>query len=275
MSSTLIRRCIGLGVLSITAAALSPAFGATNLVSHPLAVAVRHGDCVGAVKLVNPDATQNDADTSFIAGRMLEEGICVHKDEAAAVRYLSHAAELGEQNAGIDYASKFGLGEQETQSYERAGMLCREAGIDPKSHVNTYALGYACTVSDLAAELLRESLPKGAFRPNSGQLLVAFTPGTSQLHIKSTPHVGVDDTHTGSNLRTPLIDASAEVQKAWRNAVSQAPKPDTAQLGSDSIELPLDVDMTLEVGRDAAQNPADLNFGPLMQGGDVHRGLAP
>ncbi len=256
-------------------AALLPAFGATNLASHPLAAAVRHGDCEGAVKLVDPDATKNDADTSFIAGRMLDEGICVRKDPAAAVRYLSHAAELGEKNAAIDYASKFGLGEQETQSYERAGMLCREAGIDPGSRVNTYALGYACTVADLAAQLLRESLPKGAFRPNSGQLLVNFTPGVSQLRIESTPRVGVDESHTGSNLRTPLIDATAEVNKAWSNAVSQVPKPDTSQLGSDTIELPLDVDMALELGRDASQHPGQLHFGTIMNGGDVRRGLAP
>jgi hypothetical protein len=264
----------GLSLLIIGAAALWPASAATTLASQPLAVAIRHGDCNGAVKLVNPDATLNDADTSFIAGRMLDEGLCVHKDTAAAIRYLSHAVELGNHSAEIDVAGKYGQGDQETQSYERAGTMCREAGLDPKSAASTYAVGYACTVGELTASMLRQSLPHGAFRPNSGQLLIEFTPGRDQMRIRSTPHVGEDESHTGSNLRTPIIDASAEIQKAWNNALAQVPKPDASLLGDSTIELPLDVDMTLEGGSGSAQRNSNLDFGPLFNS-EVRRGLAP
>jgi hypothetical protein len=264
LSCTHIRRLTGLSLLIIGTAAQWPASGATTLSSHPLAVAIRHGDCNGAVKLVNPDATLNDAETSFIAGRMLDEGLCVRKDSAAAMQYLFHAVDLGNHGAELDVAGKYGRGEQETQSYEHAGTMCREAGLDPKSEASTYALGYACTIGDLAAAMLRQSLPRGAFRPNSGQLLIEFTPGKDQMRIQSTPHVGEEESHTGSDLRKPIIDAKAEIQKAWNSALAQVPKPDASLLGDSTIEVPLDVDMTLEGGSESARRSSNQEFRPLF-----------
>jgi hypothetical protein len=44
------------------------------------------------------------------------------------------------------------------------------------------------------------------------------------------------------------------------------PKPNAAQLDSQAIELPLDVDMTLEVGRDSRPKNGGQPFGSLLQG---------
>jgi TPR repeat protein len=83
---------------------------ATALSSHPLIVAVRLGDCNAAVKLVNPIVNSNDDQTAFLAGRMLDEGICVKKDPVAATDFFARAADLGDKSAALDYATKVGLG---------------------------------------------------------------------------------------------------------------------------------------------------------------------
>jgi hypothetical protein len=250
-------------------ATVAAPFGyAASLASHPVVVAVRHGDCTAAVNYINQDAASNDAVTAFLAGRMLDEGVCVKQDPATATYFFERAANLGDHSATLDYAAHVGLGEDVPQSYERAGTLCREAGTDPKAELQTYALGYACTVGDLAAKLLRETLPKGAFRSNSGPLLVDFTPGTAQMHIRSTPGVGLEEAHTGTNLPRPLIDAPKEIEKAWRSAIAAAPSPDASSLGNNTVELTLDVDMTLEPGRQGAQRMLIDNMGALG-GGDV------
>jgi TPR repeat protein len=199
---------------------------------------------------------------------MLDEGIYVKKDPVAATQYFAHAANMGYPAAALDYAAKVGLGEGTAQNYEGAGNLCHTAGLDPQNQVSRYALGYACTVRGIAGKLLRETLPQGAFRPGTGEALIEFSPSTSQMRVRSTPKVGRGEMATGSNIRRPLVDAQEEIDKAWRDALAQVPKPDAAQLGSQTIEMPLDVDMTLEVGRAPAE---DLTLRPLLQSGDVHR----
>jgi hypothetical protein len=257
--------------LVAVSAALSAPAAATTLASHPVVVAVHHGDCIGAVNLVNLGLSSIDDQTAFLAGRMLDEGVCVQKDRNSATQFFARASDLGDKPATIDYGAKIGLGEGAEQSYERAGMLCRTGGLDPQAKLPTYALGYACTVSVLAGELLRVSLPKGAFHANAGALVVAFTPVNGSMSIKSTPQVGVADTSTGSNLRSPLINAPQEINKAWRDALAAAPKPDPTHLDDETILLPIDVDMTLEPGREAATRLDSRNFGSLMQG-DVRPG---
>jgi hypothetical protein len=257
-------------VAAIATAASAPAV-ATTLASHPVVVAVHHGDCIGAVKLVNPEVSANDEQTAFLAGRMLDEGLCVKKDPVAAAHFFARAADLGDKPATIEYGAKIGLGEGAEQSYERAGIVCRTGGLDPQSKLPTYSLGYACTVGALAGEKLRESLPKGAFRPNAGTLVVAFSPASGSMTIKSTPVVGVSDVSTGSNLRSPLINAPQEINKAWRDALAAAPKPDPAHLDDETVVLPIDVDMTLEPGREVLNRIDSRNFGTLMQG-DVRPG---
>jgi hypothetical protein len=66
--------------------------------------------------------------------------------------------------------------------------------------------------------------------------------------------VALGEAPTGSNLRSPLVNAQQEIEKAWRNAVAAVPKVDAAQLGDQAIELSLDVDLTLEVGRESPRD---------------------
>ena len=253
-------------LLLVIAASLSTQAVGNTLASHPVVIAVHHGDCAAAVKLINSEVSSIDEQTAFLAGRMLDEGVCVQKDAASAAQYFSRAADLGDKSASLDYGAKIGLGQGAEQNYERAGILCRSGGLDGEAKVQTYALGYACTVGQLTGALLRESLPKGAFRANAGTLLVAFSPASGAMTIKSTPQVGIAESNTGSNLRTSIINASQEINKAWHDALDAAPKPDPTRLGNEAIVLPIDVDMTLEVGREALNRMDSRNFGTLLQG---------
>ena len=243
---------------------ISPAMGAQSL--PPLVVAVRHADCVAAVKLANADGASKDDRTMFYTGRMLDEGLCVKKDPDAATAYFARAAELGNRSAGLDYATKVGLGEGTAQSYEVAGDACHKAGLDPQAALSQYSLGYACTVLGVAAKQLRETLPQGAFLPGGGAARVEFTPATAQIRILATPAVARGEPAAGSQLRRPLADAQKEINKAWADAVAQVPKPDAARLENQRVEFPLDVDMTLEAGRDAARRGSVAMEGTLLQG---------
>lgn len=240
------------GSLAAIALGASPAALAStpSLASNPVVVAVRRGDCDKAVQLVNPAvASNNDQTVLFLGGRMLDEGICVQKDPLEATQYFAHATDMGDQAAALDYAAKVGLGEGIAQSYVDAGNICHTAGLDPQNQLSRYALGYACTVRGIAGKLLRETLPKGAFRPHSGSALVEFNPGSAVMQVRSTPEVGRSEESTGSNMRHPLVDARQVIEQAWTDALAQVPKPDPAKLGNQAIELSLDVDMTLEAGR--------------------------
>jgi hypothetical protein len=247
-------------------AALSLPVLATPLATNPIVIAVHHGDCAGAVQIINQAISSIDAQTAFLAARMLDEGVCVQQNHMTATGFLQRAADLGDKSATLDYASKFGLGQGTEQSYEQAGTLCRTGGLDASAAISTYSLGYACTVGALASQRLRVSLPNGAFRPNSGALIVAFSPLSGQMKIRSTPAVGLSEIRTGSNMRNPLIDAPQEIDKAWRSALAAAPKPDAAHLDDQVILLPLDVDMTLEIGHEALQRMDSRNFGTLLPG---------
>jgi hypothetical protein len=244
------------------------ALGAPSL--PPLVVAIRHADCEGAIKLVNTDSAKNDDQTVFVAGRMLDEGLCVKQDSAGATAYFARAAELGNRRAKIDYAAKMGLGEGTPQSYELAGAACRGAGFDPDSKLTHYSLGYACTLAGVAGKIMRESLPMGAFLPDSGAAVIEFNPTASEIQIRSTPHVGHSERATGSNLSLPKVDAEREFKKAWAQALATAPKPDPARLENQTVQLEIDVDMMLEVKRDVVQRQM-LNA-PLYQGDIRHMG---
>jgi len=147
----------------------------------------------------------NDDQTAFLAGRMLDEGICLKKDTAAAADFYARAADLGDKSAALDYASKVGLGDGIEQSYERAGDLCRVTGIDPQSHLSRYALGYACTVASVAGELLRQALPLGVFQGSPAAVIVEFSPPSAEMHVRTTPRVRLADAPLGSNMRRPLV----------------------------------------------------------------------
>jgi hypothetical protein len=252
-------------MLSLGFTALAPA--AQSL--QPLVVALRHGDCAAAIKLVNSQAASNDDQTVFAGGRMLDEGLCVKKDPVAATQYFARAAELGNRNAKLDYAAKVGLGEGTEQSYEVAGDACRNAGVDPQARLSHYSLGYACTVMGVAGRLLRETLPKGALLPGTGAALVEFSLASAEIRIRTTPEVGYADASIGHRVPRPLVNAQQEIQKAWRDALAAVPKPDASRLDNQIVELSLDFDATLEAGSAVAARSGIGEFAPLLPG-DIH-----
>jgi hypothetical protein len=255
---------LALITLGATFAAPSPAALQT---ANPIVIAVRHGDCKAAAKIINTEARFSDSQIDFLAGRMLDEGICVAEDHASAARYYEHSAELGDRSAALDYAEKLGLGEGAAQNYERAGETCRTAGMDPQHQLSNYSLGYACTLRGLAGKLLRVSLPSGAFLPTAGAAVqIDFTPAAEKIHIRATPQVGSAGVATGSLIARPLVDARAVIENAWHSAQTSAPPPDASRLDSQVIELSLDVDNTLEAGRAAGQAGTQETLHPLLPG---------
>jgi hypothetical protein len=222
--------------------------------AQPLLAAVRRGDCVSAVKLINPNVAQNDAQTAFLAGRMLIEQICVDKDPAAASAFFAQAARSGHLNALLDLATQIGLGEGQQQSYIEAGKICRSAGVDPSSHLSLYSLGYACTLQGVAGRLIRNSLPKDAFKAGTEPLLIEYAPASASLRIRSFPEVRRGPAPTGSLIGAPLVNALQEIGNAWRAAEAMVPKADADRLDSESIDIALDVDSTLEQSAKALQS---------------------
>lgn len=245
------------------------ALGAVSLVlaatestsSQSIIKAIRKGDCDKAVKEMNDAMNGADAEADFLAGRMLNEGICVKQDSAGAADYFKRALELGDRASALDYGTKIGLGEGAPQNYEHAGEVCRSGGLDAEGKLSTYSLGYVCTVRGVAGMLLRENIPKRAF--TSGVALVQFTPQGAAMQIQSMPRVGKGEPETGSNVSRPLIDARAEIEKAWKDALASVPKPDQAKLDNKAIDLPLDVEMTIEPGKDSKRVG---NQGAVLQG---------
>jgi TPR repeat protein len=229
--------------------------------SQSIIKAIHKGDCDKAVKEMNAAMNSTDAEADFLAGRMLNEGVCVKQDSASAADYFKRALELGDRASALDYGTKIGLGEGAPQSYEHAGEVCRTSGLDAEGKLSTYSLGYACTVQGVAGMLLRENIPKRAF--TGGVALVQFTPQGAAMQIRSTPHVGKGDPETGSNVGRPLVDARTEIEKAWKDALASVPKPDPAKLDNKAIDLPLDVEMTIEPGKDSKRAG---NQGAVLQG---------
>jgi hypothetical protein len=210
---------------------------------------IKKGECDKAIKQMNDAVSSSDAGADFLAGRMLDEGVCVKQDSAGATAYFKRAFELGDRASALDFGTKIGLGQGAEQSYEHAGETCRAGGLDAEGKLSTYSLGYACTVRGVAGTLLRENLPAGSF--SSGAAQVQFVPQGAAIQIRSMPAVGRADAVTGSNFGRPLINGEAAIEKAWKEALAQVPKPDQTKLDGRPIDLPLDVEMTIESGKDA------------------------
>jgi hypothetical protein len=240
-------RWIGAVAAFASVAAVAANVTAASLSNNPVAVAVRRGDCHEAVQLVMRAAQANDAPALYLGGRMLDEGICVKQDLDAAVQFFARASELGEKDSSLAYAAKIGMGEGVEQDYQRAGGVCRTAGIDHEDRLSDYSLGYVCTLRGLAGRFLRERLPAGAFRPDSGDLLVDYNLSSARFSIRATPEVALErEPVTGSHIRKPRINPQRAIEDAWQSALETAPKPDAARLDRQSAQLSLDVNAVLE-----------------------------
>lgn len=256
--------------LIIGACVISHALQAQSgpLAQHPIVAAVGHQRCAVAISLIHTDVGDNDAPTAFLAGRMLDEGVCVQRDPELATHFFARAADLGLRPAVLDYAAKAGLGVGTGQDFARAGELCHAAGLDAQKQLPDPTLGYACTVAGLAGRLLRERLPPNAFVPAGGAVVkVEFVPGSGALQIISVPKVARGDSSTGSYVQQPLIKADQEITRSWQEALKEVSAPEAVRADTHAVALSIDVDMTLERGR-AAQSP---DVQPLMPG-DIHPG---
>lgn len=258
-------------VVWVLAAMTLPAPGfaapAASQPSRAVVKALARGDCAAAVQLANLGLRSDDAQTIFLVGRMVAEGVCIEPDVAAATPYFSHAAAQGLPAAELEYGLQVGLGAGVEQSYERAGELCQKGGLERQGGGSSlYSLGYACTLRGLASRRLRETLPSGAIMPGRAAR-VSFNPASGRMEIRSNPRVAsVPDTTTGTFVQRPLIDAPAAIDKAWREAMSAAPKPDLALLDNAATELSLDLDMALEGG---AGRSAHLLPNSALMPGDI------
>jgi len=258
------RRIRGLTAV-VFGAGLTATAQAAPLSANPIAVAVRHGECHTAVDLVIRGAAANDAPAVYLGGRMLDAGICVKQDGAAAAKFFARAGDLGDPDSSLQYAAKVGLGEGFEQSYQHAGEICRAAGLDPQARLSDYSLGYACTVSGVASGLLRESLPAGAFRPDSGPLLVEFNPASPEVSIRQTPEVEIaHEPLTGSHIRRARVNPHRAIQDAWLSAVATVPKPDPGRLDKQVVKLSLDVDMALDRRQMEGTADPDHTLRPLV-----------
>jgi hypothetical protein len=242
----------------VLCACITTAASATSLSSHPIATAVKRGDCDAAINLVKTGVASNDPQAAFLGGRMLDEGVCVVQNPEAAAQFFQLAAGLGDREASLEYAAKVGLGQGAEQSYEHAGELCRAAGVDPQARLSGYSLGYACTLRSVAGRLLRVTLPAGALRPGTGSALVEFKPADATLRVLSTPQAARDTEEAiGSHIGRHRVDPRRAIEVAWRNALAAVPKPDAAHLQAQPVELSLDAETALEngVATDQSQNP--------------------
>jgi hypothetical protein len=76
---------------------------------------------------------------------------------------------------------------------------------------------------------------------------------------------------TGSYFGKPMFDAKGVITKAWNQALAQVPKPEAARLDDRTLELPLDVAMSIEgagTSNTAAKLPG-IAEGVLMPG-EIH-----
>lgn len=106
--SSVVVACLAAAAPRVAGSANSP-----SLMSDPITKAVRRADCSKAVQDLRSEVKSNDSATAlFIAGRMLDEGICVQKDPSSATAFFARSADLGDRSAAMDYAAKIGLGDQ-------------------------------------------------------------------------------------------------------------------------------------------------------------------
>jgi TPR repeat protein len=248
---------IAAGALALSAGAAEP------LLSDPAVIALKQRDCKRAVQAVNTETRSDNAVGFFVAGRILDEGICVNKDPEGATAFFARGADAGNAAAALGYAMKIGLGEGGPQDYRRAGDLCHGAGVDSRGRLSFYSLGYACTVGGLAGRLLRESLPLGAFHTPTPPARIEFSPASGEFRILSVPDSLRAEAATGSFVGARLVEPRRAIEKAWREALASVPKPNAADLGGEVIELPLDLDLTLEAPR--GQEGQGLERIDLMQ----------
>lgn len=256
----------GILVALLATCGLAQAAESIALAEHPITKAVVKGQCTRAGSLVNSQVEANDAQAAFIAGRMLDEGICVQADPALSYRFFERSEKLGSRTAAFEEAAQIGQGMGSGAGYERAGEVCRLSGADADHRLDNYSLGYVCTLAVLAGRSMRLTLSEGVFLHPSEPIVILVDPARSDPSIVSAPPVAKErEAATGSRLRRPVINLEEKLAEAWKSARASAPRPDTSALRSGaSVSLPIDVNMVLELALAVARDPNDDPSGPTI-----------
>jgi hypothetical protein len=165
-----------------------------------------------------------------------------------------------------------GLGHGGGQDYERAGVICRGAGLDPQGRVPNYTLGYACTLAGLSGRTMRMMLTESVFQHSTAPLVVDVSPPRRDVTIVSAPPVAKEaESATGSHVRRPVINLQQKLEEAWRAAIKTAPQPDPSRLQEGAVRLSIDVDMALETAMPSERREAEgggrnaLDMVPALQ----------
>jgi TPR repeat protein len=96
----------GTGLAAIVLCAwITMAASAASLAFHPIAAAVKRGDCDAAIDLVKHGVASNDSQAALLGGRMLDEGVCVVQNPGEAAQFFEMAAKLGDREAALEYAA--------------------------------------------------------------------------------------------------------------------------------------------------------------------------
>jgi hypothetical protein len=252
-------------LFTLTVALTSPLVQAAPGV-NPIATAVQAGDCKAAIDLVNKAALDKDAHGVFLGGRMQDEGGCVDVNREAASHYFEAAATLGDAQSMIEFAGNVGLGIGTSPNYERAGALCRSAGMDKNGKFTDYALGYVCTARAEAGHYARLGLSPGDIAAAGATAHVQFRAADGSVRVLSAPHIlSREEASTGSRIRRPRVNVDDLVEDAVRKAVSHMPKADTARLGTDAVDLVLDLDMSVRINPGDAEGPGGYLNDPRIQ----------
>lgn len=247
-----------------SAVAAHASFAATGPAA--ITVAVQSGECKAAIDLVNKGAADKDARSVFLGGRMQDEGGCVDVNREAAAHYFEAAATLGDAQAMLEYAGTIGLGIGAPQSYERAGSLCRLAGLDKNNKFNDYTLGFVCTVTAEAGRRARLAFSPGDLATSGANAHIRFSAADSSVHILSTPHIlNREEAGTGSHIRRPKLNVDDIVEGAIHHALSDMPKADAAKLSAEPVELVIDLDMSVRINPGDAESLGGYLNDPRIQ----------
>ena len=112
--------------------------------------------CATMLEQVNRGAREPRPEDFLAAGRMLESGECVLRNEARASQFYGQAARRGEPVAARRLALLFGAGRGVRQSYANAGAwLAGKGGTDERIEPWDYSIGVAYTLIAASLEQLR------------------------------------------------------------------------------------------------------------------------
>ena len=112
--------------------------------------------CAAMLEQVNRGASEPRPEDFLAAGRMLESGECVVRNEARASQFYGQAARRGDPVAARRLALLFGTGRGVPQSYANAGAwLAGKGGTDESIEPWDYSIGVAYTLIAAALEQFR------------------------------------------------------------------------------------------------------------------------